>query len=303
MNAQTSITAFTDAAADAVAREIARLRKEASREEELRQALFAAKVAELELRLSSAATIERDLSSRLAVLRDGADGQPGVDGKDGRDGVDGRDVEDISVTQDGKALQFSFTVGEFQSLFNVELPEGPAGVDGKDGERGERGPEGRLTTVKEWTTGVHYEGEIKSHNGATWQAVRDTAQEPPGEDWACIASRGADGTEGKSFNPLGLWKADAEYSRLDVVTLNGGSFVALADSPGPCPGDGWRLLASKGERGGRGEKGERGERGMSGPALTAAELSDDGVMTLISADGSRVECDFYPLLSRIGPRT
>ena len=56
----------------------------------------------------------------------------------------------------------------------------------------------------------------------------------------------------------------ADYRRLDVVARNGGSFVALRDAPGPCPGSGWQLIASQGRRDAVGEKGERGERGPAG---------------------------------------
>jgi hypothetical protein len=48
------------------------------------------------------------------------------------------------------------------------------------------------------------------------------------------------------------------------IALYGGSFIALKDAPGPCPGSGWQLLASQGKRGAAGEKGERGPRGDAG---------------------------------------
>ena len=48
---------------------------------------------------------------------------------------------------------------------------------------------------------------------------------------------------------------------LDIVALNGGSFIAKRYNPGPCPGDGWQLIASQGKRG---DKGERGLQGISG---------------------------------------
>ena len=62
----------------------------------------------------------------------------------------------------------------------------------------------------------------------------------------------------------GTFDQSASYRRLDVVALNGGSFVALKDAPGPCPGPGWQLIASQGKRGAAGEKGERGPRGDAG---------------------------------------
>ena len=48
--------------------------------------------------------------------------------------------------------------------------------------------------------------------------------------------------------------------------VDGSSFVALKDHPGPCPGADWQLLASRGSRGDRGLKGERGLPGPKGDA-------------------------------------
>jgi hypothetical protein len=62
------------------------------------------------------------------------------------------------------------------------------------------------------------------------------------------------------------FKETAEYRRYDVVALNGGSFIALKDAPGPCPGSGWQLIASQGKRGAAGQKGERGPPGPKGDA-------------------------------------
>lgn len=240
--------------------------------------------------------------------RDGADGAPGPEGtpgqpgRDGTDGRDGRDVEEISVEQAGARLSFGFTVGESRQVFDVELPAGPAGADGSPGERGERGADGKLAIARAWVSGVHYEGDIRSHAGGTWQAVKDTAGEPPHDGWICIAGRGADGKDGAGFNPRRLWEAEETYQKLDVVALNGGSFVALHDEPGPCPGDGWMRLTQPGKRGEKGDRGDRGERGERGlPAATVKSMAVDGegVVTLTNADGSTVTCDLYPLLTRI----
>jgi hypothetical protein len=67
-----------------------------------------------------------------------------------------------------------------------------------------------------------------------------------------------------SFNIRGTYDELTAYSYLDVVALNGGSFVALKDAPGSCPGPDWQLLCSAGRRG------PRGERGLMGPAGPAA---------------------------------
>jgi hypothetical protein len=63
----------------------------------------------------------------------------------------------------------------------------------------------------------------------------------------------------------GTHKDDATYSYLNIVALNGSSFIARCDNPGPCPGDGWQLIASAGKPGKPGIRGEQGERGPVGP--------------------------------------
>src|SRR5262249_13918831 len=85
----------------------------------------------------------------------------------------------------------------------------------------------------------------------------------------CLAAPGRDG---KTIAVRGTFDQSASYRRLDVVALNGGSFIALKDAPGSCPGPGWQLFASPGKRGIAGPKGERGERGATG--LNGAAIRD-----------------------------
>jgi hypothetical protein len=129
--------------------------------------------------------------------------------------------------------------------------------------------------------------------------MRDTAEEPPHEDWLCIAGRGADGHT-PAFR--GAWKAAGAYEALDVAMVEGSSFIALYDAPGACPGDGWRLLAARGKSGQPGVAGPIGERGYPGPPGPLPEalaVDDEGLLTLRYSDGTRLDCDLYPLLSRI----
>jgi hypothetical protein len=302
MTAQNTILAFTDAAADAVGREIARLRSEAKRENELRDAEYRARTAELENRIQSAAGLERDLRDRLATLKDG---EPGKNGEPGKDAAPAYGVDDINVKQTDAIVEFAFDVGEVRYEYEIELPSGLPGEPGapgkdaepaKDGEPGKEGPPGKLTPAAPWVDEIHYEGAIRTHGGATYQALRDTAKEPPHEDWACLAERGADG---RSIELRETWSADEEYKQLDVVTLNSSSFVARKDAPGECPGPDWKLLAGQGKRGAPGEPGKRGEPGPPGPPVKVLAVNDDGILTLENGDGSTVTCDLYPLLSKI----
>ncbi len=157
-------------------------------------------------------------------------------------------------------------IAQFKHDEEWKGPPGPAGP------RGEQGPPGKLPLVKRWMPEtVHYEGDVVAHDGGTFQARRDTGQPPSHADWLCLATAGRDGN---SITVRGTDES-AEYRRLDLVALNGGSFVALRTLPGPCPGSGWQLVASQGKRGVAGERGERGPPGPRGDAgASSATICD-----------------------------
>jgi hypothetical protein len=62
----------------------------------------------------------------------------------------------------------------------------------------------------------------------------------------------------------GTYREDWHYDQLNIVALNGSSFIAKCNDPGPCPGDNWQLIASHGKPGKPGLKGDCGERGLPG---------------------------------------
>ena len=146
---------------------------------------------------------------------------------------------------------------------------------------------------------MHYDGDIVTLDGSTFQAIRDTGRQPPHDDWVCIAQAGRAGVDGRSFAVRGTWEPDGLYRELDVVAMNGASFVAKSDDPGPCPGDGWQLMSAQGKRGKQGEEGPKGNVGPKGPAVIGLGIDESGIQTLRNADGTTVSCDFYPLLSRL----
>lgn len=165
------------------------------------------------------------------------------------------------------------------------------------------GAPGKLPTVKAWEDRVYYEGECCISGGSTFQANKDTGRAPGHEDWTCIAQGGQNGADGRSLRIRGTYDAAGDYLALDVVALNGGSFVARKDDPGHCPGEGWQMVAARGKRGEPGEsiKGEPGKtvKGDPGEPLISAEVSDEGLLTLVNGDGSTIECDLYPLLRKV----
>lgn len=115
---------------------------------------------------------------------------------------------------------------------------------------------------------IVYEGVLMAHRGAMWQATKDTAQEPGGGDWVCVAGAGKDGRDGKDGttpNVRGTYSSAGTYKKLDIAITDGAAFIATRDNPGKCPGPGWQMISCQGKRGHVGQRGERGERGPPGP--------------------------------------
>jgi hypothetical protein len=175
---------------------------------------------------------------------------------------------------------------EFRSALEAMVEERLAQIrQPADGQRGEPGPRGepgapaKFEGLCGYVEGaVRYRGDIVTHRGSTYQAQCDTAKAPPHEDWVCIAAAGIDGKDGRSVRVRGTYKAGEDYAALDVVALNGGSFIARHDNPGDCPGDGWQsqsLPGKKGAPGDRGPKGDRGERGERGGEIVAWDIDRD----------------------------
>lgn len=78
----------------------------------------------------------------------------------------------------------------------------------------------------------------------------------------------------------GPWVSGA-YDNLDVVTLNGSSYMCIKDgtTTEPTTLDGWEVLAAKGDtgaKGDRGEKGEQGDVGKTGPQGVQGPRGDVG---------------------------
>lgn len=82
-----------------------------------------------------------------------------------------------------------------------------------------------------------------------------------------------------AYVPKGAYDALATYSRLDVVSYQGGSFVSLIDNNTgntPVAGVNWALVAAKGDKGDKGDKGATGAQGVKGDTGPAGPKGDKG---------------------------
>jgi hypothetical protein len=113
------------------------------------------------------------------------------------------------------------------------IPEVLASLPDLRGPTGPAGPGGKLPIAKEWQREkVYYEGSVVAYDGGTYQALHDTGEPPDNKaHWQCLAAPGRDA---KSIRHRGTYKEDSDYTAYDAVALNGGSFLALRDKPGPC---------------------------------------------------------------------
>ena len=204
-------------------------------------------------------------------------------------------------------------IAELRSGFELKLIEklaalrdGRDGADGAPGEpgppgpRGEQGAPGKLPRCQYWAAGaVYYTGDVVCHQGSTWQALRDTAQEPGHLDWICVAQAGA------TPRIRGTWSVDANYRVLDLVARDGGSYIARKDDPGTCPGEGWQAVALQGKRGHEGARGEKGDRGPPAPSIVSwiVDKASYSVVPILSdgTEGPRLE--LRPLFEQFDAET
>jgi hypothetical protein len=242
---------------------------------------------------SAVQAVEPEVGRQVAAIdKDALRGAPGLAGADAPD-----PWPSINVVLEA--------IRDETSQRLADLKDGETGAPGDKGDPGAPGKDGapgKLVAAKAWTDGVHYEAALVTHEGALWQAQRDTGKVPgDSDDWICLAARGAPAPQ---FRICSTYNAESVYTELSIVALNGSSFVARKDNPGPCPGDDWQLWSQPSRPGKPGIQGERGEPGPPGAVLEpiALVVNDAGVLSLTMNDGSTHEADFYPLLDKVARR-
>jgi hypothetical protein len=251
------VAILRDAIADFAAAELAK------RDEEI--VSLKKQLADLQQKLEQQAAIDQrvhEISARLEEKQARRDrGKNGI--------TDIIQTMDMVIAQERQSARKEFKAAdeEMQRALEAKL----AAVE----ERLKAAP-GKLPVAKAWRPeSVTYQAEFVCHEGALYQARKDTAQAPGGSDWVCVARAGHDGRDGLTLNFRGGFDAYEKYRRLDVIEFDGSSFVALRDDPGIPGDDGWQLLCNRGTRGvagdvgPRGRKGERGTRGEATPTIVS----------------------------------
>jgi hypothetical protein len=163
-----------------------------------------------------------------------------------------------------------------------------------------------LPVVRQWIPNTAaLQGELFAHGGALWQCRQNTGQPPQdGPNWVCVSAPGRDGEPGRSLRTRGLYRRDGNYKELDLVVLNGSSFIARRDNPGECPGEDWQVNTLVGKRGEAGERGQPGPRADAAAIEKAMRISgwtagDDYNATLTHANGqSGATLDLRPMFER-----
>jgi len=261
-----------EALADELGAFAARVEREISLSLSTALAELRASRAEIELK------VERVVAERLAVLQDGPAGPPGPPGESGEPGeaIPGPPGEPGPPGPPGEP-------GEQGPPGEPAPPAepGPAGPPGEPGPPGPPGPTGKFIPPKEWQPGIHYDSALVIHKGSTYCAARDTAEQPPHDDWIVVAACGEAPYVGEV---CGLYDPERQYRKYDLVTFRDSEWRARCDDPGELPGDGWAVSARAGSRG---KPGEKGDRGSSAPAPTIVrwETRDYRAVPVMS-DGS-----------------
>jgi hypothetical protein len=105
----------------------------------------------------------------------------------------------------------------------------------------------------------------------------------------------------------GVYRVGERYQALDIVSKNGGSFIARCDDPGECPGDGWANLTMPGKRGAegpvgpKGDKGDQGAKGDAAPTILEWVIDCDNYRAIpLMSDGSPASAlELRPLFERL----
>jgi hypothetical protein len=135
-----------------------------------------------------------------------------------------------------------------------------------------------------WNSATSYDiGDAVSFNGSSYLAVADNSNsQPPSANWNTLAAKGDTGNTGgngaKGLNWRGAWNSATAYVVDDAVTLNGTSYMAVANNTNSSPPSAnWNTLAAKGDTGNTGGNGAKGLNWQGAWNSATAYVVDDAV--------------------------
>lgn len=81
-----------------------------------------------------------------------------------------------------------------------------------------------------------------------------------------------------AITPKGEYSNATTYQSLDLITYNGGSYLALKETTGNLPTNNeyWQLIAEKGKDGEKGEQGIQGVQGIQGEKGEKGDTGEKG---------------------------
>lgn len=227
-----TLSVFTDAAAEAVAREIAKLRREAQTERDARVEREA-RDERIDAQLAALGEIERRLDGRLQTLKDGEKGEPGEPGK----------LPALRAWQDGvcyKGDVRAFAGATWQA--SRDTGKQPGGDDwillagrGDDGRDGSDGQSFRVRGT--WLEINDYQAmDVVVLGGASFVAKQDEPGPCPGAGWQLLAAQGKRGNAGErgglgpkgERGPAGLPVVSMSVSDEGLLTLTNGDGTTVS---------------------------------------------------------------------------
>ena len=166
-----------------------------------------------------------------------------------------------------------------KKIENVKTIKGDTGEKGEQGEKGDKGETGETGigyNSKEWTQGIHRQGQIVQHFiGQQYKALKDTDKEPPHEDWERVGTSG--------FRWTGIKNDKTEYKDGDLFIDSGTTFLVV---------DGKAKMFA--QRGRDGKHGQDGKDGKSAREFVHVKWTDNSI-SFVYDDGEIVEADIEGL--------
>ena len=210
-------------------------RRQWQRERMLIEAQAQATIAEVRAACAERlAALERQVTDRLATVRDGADGEPGPTGPQGATGAPGE--------QGGPGPAGEAGAQGAPGLDGSVGPPGPVGPAGPQGERGEAGPQGECGGQGE--KGDRGEAGAPGARGESGPAG-ETGEKGAAGVAGLPGPEGAPGAPGR-LNAAKAFIEGAVHYQGDVVLALGGTWQAQRDTARAPPHEDWQCIAAKG---------------------------------------------------------